>query len=137
MRPWVGSYLSVGQLEVLRDLEVVNCTADDRRRKIYFAQPDATERERVNWMDIDDAFSTPVTVSDDLADYAPTQALAELFRQQGFDGIAYRSGFGPGHDLALFDLDSTRLVNCQLYRVDSIKLKFSAADEGYSVRQRA
>ncbi|MFL6450471.1 MAG: RES domain-containing protein [Bryobacteraceae bacterium] len=54
------------------------------------------------------AFSTPVTRDGSLADYAPTQILAELFKLKGYDGIRHKSllNEGKGTNLALFDIDS-------------------------------
>jgi hypothetical protein len=80
VRPWVGALVSAAHLESTRELRLLNCTSDDHRTMIYFAEPDAPERERAVWKDIDRAFSRPVSVQDDTADYAPTQILAELFR---------------------------------------------------------
>ena len=77
------------------------------------------------WAAIDTAFSEPVTDSDDVADYAPTQILAELFRSEGYDGVAYKSAFGEnGFNVALFDLDSAKQLNGFLYKVESIEMKF-------------
>ncbi|MEX6396516.1 RES family NAD+ phosphorylase [Providencia hangzhouensis] len=61
----------------------------------------AQQKEKAVWTDIDNAFSTPVTRSDDKANYAPTQILAELFRSAGYDAIAYKSHFGDeGYNIA-------------------------------------
>ena len=85
---------------------------------------------------IDEAFARPVTPADDLADYAPTQIIAELFKVHGFDGIAYRSSLGPGHNIALFDLDAANLTNCFLWQVEAVKFKFEEAANPYFVRGR-
>ncbi len=45
-----------------------------------------------------------------------------------FDGIAYRSAFGKGHNIALFDLDAVKLVERTLYKVDNIECKFKEED---------
>ena len=66
------------------------------------------------------------TASDDRADYAATQIVAELFRQNGFDGIAYRSSSGPGHNIALFDLNAANVApDRQLVEVTDLCLKYS------------
>jgi len=72
------------------------------------------------WLDIDRAFSRPVVVGDDVADYAPTQILAEVFRQHGFDGVACRSSLGPGHNIALFDPDTAAILNCSLVSIRNV-----------------
>jgi hypothetical protein len=121
VRPWMGAYVSVAQLKILRPLVVVNCTSDDARVMIYGEhEPEAVERERACWQAIDQAFARPVDRSDHLAEYVPTQVIAEMFRRAGLDGIGYRSSLGPGHNVALFDLDAADVINCGVYEVRSI-----------------
>jgi RES domain-containing protein len=138
VRPWVGALVSVAQFKVMRPLTVVDCSVLQGR---YFEHaflnrtidelasgktypPD--ELEKIVWAAIDTAFSEPVTDSDDVADYAATQTLAELFRSEGYDGVAYKSAFGKdGYSVALFDLDSARQLNAELYKVEGVEFKFS------------
>jgi hypothetical protein len=87
------------------------------------------------WGDIDHAFSVPTTASDNAADYVPTQVLAELFREGGFDGIGYRSAYGTGHNIVLFDLTLADHVNSMLVRVKDLKLDFESEEQfGYDVK---
>ncbi|MBD9455904.1 RES family NAD+ phosphorylase [Rhizobium sp. RHZ02] len=59
------------------------------------------------------AFSTPADRSDDAAEYAPTQILAELFRSLGYDGVAYKSAFGEeGDNIAIFNIDDFEVEWC-------------------------
>ncbi len=67
------------------------------------------------WLDINTAFSQPVITSDDSADYAPTQILAELFRSAGYSAIAYKSHFDDdgdpkGYNGANFDPEAMDIV---------------------------
>ena len=125
VRPWIESFISVGQFKILRELRVINCTTDRLKSLVYFEEPSAEKREDCVWSDIDRAFARPVTPSDDVADYVPTQIIAELFKAQGFDGIAYRSSLGAGHNVALFDLDAAKLVICpHLFEAKSIRFEF-------------
>ena len=72
VRPWVGSYVSVGQFKISRKLRVVNCATERKGFILYFKQPSPKKREAAVWSDIDKAFSRPVTPTDDVADYVPT-----------------------------------------------------------------
>jgi hypothetical protein len=88
--------------------------------------PAPSEVDDIVWAAIDGAFSQPVTSTDDYADYAPTQILAELFRSEGYDGLAYKSAFGEtGYNLALFDIDSAIQINGFLHTVEKVAFKFS------------
>ena len=64
-----------------------------------------------------------------------TQVLAELFRSGGFDGIAYASSLGDGHNVALFDLDAAVLSGCGLYQVKAMDLHFEESASPYVLRR--
>jgi hypothetical protein len=139
VRPWVGALVSVAQFQVTRPLILVDCSKlHGQHFNLAFldqtfdavtgtmSAPSPEKVEKIVWAAIDDAFSEPVTDSDDVADYAATQILAELFRSEGYDGVAYKSAFGEnGFSVALFDLDSAKQLNGMLYKVKSIKFEFS------------
>jgi hypothetical protein len=94
-------------------------------------------RENTVWRHIDRAFATPVTRSDDAAEYVATQVIAELFRDQGFDGVAYKSSFGSkAFTLALFELAAAKLHSCHLYEVTKAVFKFSETANPYFVSNK-
>ena len=135
VRPWMGSLVSVGQFKTLRQLRIVNCTTDRVGFNIYLeGEPSPEAREEAVWTHIDHAFAAPVNRSDDVADYVPTQIIAELFKASEFDGVAYRSSLGHGHNIALFDLDAAKLVNCFLFEVKKITFDFAEAANPYFLR---
>jgi RES domain-containing protein len=91
---------------------MVDCTAGVRPSHGKIAVNDSFE-----WSLIDYAFSQPVTASDDRAEYAATQILAEVFRQEGYGGIVYKSSFTNKNNIALFSLDDAGCLQPALYRV--------------------
>lgn len=127
MRAGKGSLISVGSFKTRRDLRIVNCMTDDKTQIYLDHEPPSGERERSVWTAIDMAFATPLTPSDDVADYVPTQILAELFKVHGFDGVAYRSSLGPGHNIALFDLEAAELIDRSLFKVKDVLYEFESA----------
>lgn len=136
VRPWIGSEISVGQFKLLRTLNIIDCSRDRGRvdSHFYFEEPSPEEIERSVWAHIDRAFAEPMTRSDSMAGYVATQIIAELFKDAGFDGVAYKSNFGErGYNIALFDIDAADLIKCGLYRVDSMDMKFSQQDNPYFV----
>jgi len=133
VRPWVGSYVSAAQFALKRDIRVVNCTTDGHGLNLYCQEPAPEERERAVWRDLDRGFSQPVTPSDDTADYVPTQIIAECFRSNGLDGLAYRSSLGQGHNVALFDLDAASVIGCGLFEILGVKFDSAMAANPYSV----
>lgn len=132
-RPWIGSYVTVARFSVIRDLTVVDCSAmetlDGWKLDLFFGapEPEPDKREECVWGDINRAFSQPITRTDDVAEYVPTQVLAEAFRMSmfGYDGIVYGSKVGTGKSIAVFDLAAAKLASRHLFKVDAFSLKFS------------
>lgn len=133
VRPWIGSQVSVAQFKTLRNLRALNLSVEHGQSSIghlLFSDlqeepSNAARKERSVWIDIDNAFSQPVTLSDDAADYVPTQILTELFRKLGYDALIYRSQFGEkGFNVVLFDTNDADAINCAPYKVSGIEVKF-------------
>lgn len=137
VRPWLGSMVSLGHFEIQKDLVVADCSRNTEPNfSTLFETPSPAEWDNIVWSDIDRAFTTPVTRGDDTGDYVATQILVELFRDDGFDGIVYRSAFGErSTNLALFDLDCAELTGCQLHEVSSVKMNFRERDNPYWINR--
>lgn len=137
VRPWIGSYISVGQFETVKDLTLIDCfrqQGTDLLHYMIMEEPNSDEREKAVWAHIDHAFSMPVSADDPTTEYIPTQILAELFRKNGFDGVVYKSLLGEGFNVALFDIDAAKLVNCFLYNAKSVAFKFEEAGNPYFLK---
>ncbi len=133
VRPWVGSYISVAQFKLLKNVRLINCTSEDKGAMTYLKEPEPKKREIAVWRDIDKAFFRPVTSNETNADYVSTQIIAELFKNNGFDGIAYRSSLGKGHNITLFDLEVADLINCTLYEAKKVSFDFAQSSSSYSI----
>lgn len=136
VRPWIGADISVAQFQILRELKAINLSLGHGKsnsgvalRNVLYGEPASRDdKEEAVWIDIDNAFSRPVTSSDDAADYVPTQILAEFFRSEGYEAIVYKSQFGEnGFNVALFDVDDANAINCVPYEVTEIEVKFKEA----------
>jgi hypothetical protein len=134
VRPWVGASLSVAQFKLLRALKAIDLSHGHGKSSfsevgfghLLAGTPISAEiKERAVWIDIDNAFSCPVTVSDDAADYVPTQILAELFRDIGYEAVVYKSQFGEkGYNIVLFNPADADVINCAPYEVTGIDVTF-------------
>jgi hypothetical protein len=135
VRPWLGSLISVAQLEIKRDLRIIDCSIfHDRGMSIFLEQPPPPQIEKSVWGAIDRAFAEPVTRSDETAEYSATQAIAELFRSNGYDGVVYKSSFGKrGFNVALFDTKCAKLLNCSLYKARNVQIDFHEDANPYFV----
>ena len=130
IRPWLGADVSVALLRTTRELRALDLTRGhgesslppfDATEGRFVA--DAENTVRSVWTEIDNAFSRPVSPSDELAEYVPTQILAELFRTEGYDAIVYRSQLAEdGYNVVLFDPDDADVVSGTPFDVKSIKV---------------
>jgi len=143
VRPSIGSYVSVGQFKVLKELKLVDCSADQMGALSRWTTRNWTPEgiEKAVWSNINDAFSEPVERGDSSIDYVPTQILAETFKRSGFGGISYRSSYGRsdkegekrGYNVVLFDIDAADLINCGLYLIRDVSVVLSEQDNPYFV----
>ncbi len=125
LRPWFGVDFSVAEFKITRALRIADCVKTGGGFPLYMGGDDTPEyRSKAAWGFASDAFSKPVQAGDE-QQYRVTQFLAESLRQQGFDGIAYKSVCTPnGRNLALFDLGSADVYSLHLYRVKSLTHEF-------------
>lgn len=143
VRPWVGDKISLAQFRLSRDLRLVDLSKGHDQNvlshvkfNVLLGEASSTTEDNnaAVWIEIDQAFSRPVTKSDDRADYVPTQILSELFLGAGYDGLIYRSSFGEkGYNIVLFDPDDANLINCQPYEVGEINVEFKEIGNMYYV----
>jgi len=124
VRPRLGSYVSVALFTLKEDINIIDCSSDVlEKRGIYLGnEPSDSIKESHVWSDINEAYSTPIEDTDDSADYIPTQILSELFKNHGYEGIAYKSRLGAGHNLVIFDLDAVEFKRCELHQVKNISI---------------
>lgn len=135
VRPWIGSLVSVAIMRTARDLRLIDCrAAGDDGFPLHLLEREATpdEREAQVWRDVSRAFREPVLRGDDRAGYAPTQVIAELLEHEGFDGVAYGSGFGRGAtNLAIFDMSAAEQTACEIHEVKGVTLEYEEVEAPY------
>lgn len=147
VRSWIGASVSVAHFRILRTLKALDLSRGHGKSsfsEIGFkhlfgeAPADAEKKERAVWIDIDNAFSRPVTLSDDSADYVPTQILAELFRDAGYDAIVDKSQFGEkGYNVVLFDPEDADAIGGAPYEVTSIEVSAKQAGNPWATTKHA
>jgi len=143
VRPWIGSEISVAQFKIETELTVIDCSVNHSKNPLYFDlergfyEPSDEEREKSVWAHIDKAFSVPVTQNENQAHYAPTQIIAELFKTNGFDGVAYKSMLADGYNVALFNIEVAEMLNCFLYEAKKVTFEFSETANPYFIRKQS
>ena len=102
--------------------------------EFYFDEPEPEEREKAVWKQIDSAFALPVSRDDDPTAYVPTQIIAEVFKNEGYDGVAYKSALKEdGFNIALFKLDDARVTWCATFDASSLQYSFKQSGNPYWV----
>jgi hypothetical protein len=79
MKPTIGSYLTLAEFVTVSELRIVDFASERIEIADSNEGPTDDEMNSMLWEDINDAFAEPVTSTDEVADYAPTQILGELF----------------------------------------------------------
>jgi len=140
VRPWIGSKVTLAYFRTERPLRLVDCTRDMESHIFYFeGEPSAEARNTAVWADLGRALQEPVLRDDAIAEYAPTQVIGELFRSEGFDGVAYRTAFGRDADrfsVALFDLAAARQTYAELLEIRDVTFNIQDGGDSYEVRPR-
>lgn len=130
VRPWKKAEISCARFVTTRELKIIDCSVHAGKNLLFLSANTPQDIQEAIWGSIDNAFSRPVSVDEEAIEYVPTQILAELFKSQGYDGVGYKSSLrADGYNLALFDLESATMVNCQIFTVDSILFEFSESSQ--------
>jgi RES domain-containing protein len=130
VRPWHEARISLARFELTQAVVLVDCSQD--------CPDEPTNKEAWNWYFVGEAFSRPVSSADDVSDYAPTQILAEAFRQCWYDGIIYNSGLNTdGKNVALFNLSHADVKERFLYTLSDVAYSFHKQDTGEYAEEAA
>lgn len=73
-------------------------------------------------------FSQPVLNEPINAHYVPTQILSELFKDEGFDGLYFKSHLGPGINYVIFKPAYVDMTKCVLKHTKKVEYSFEEFD---------
>jgi hypothetical protein len=139
IKPTINSYLTLAEFVTVRELRIVDFASEPIEIANFDEGPNDDEMDSLTWEYINESFAEPVTSTDDVAAYAPTQILGELFKCAGYDGIRYKSKCsqfeslqprgsqehidetrsakaGGGLNVALFKIADAEFTTSRLYR---------------------
>ena len=125
MRPWVGAEISCAEFVCKRDLVVADFITNSEGASYLPKAITPDEIENTVYYHVNGAFSEPINQEDAATSYVPTQIIAEYFKNNQYDGIAYKSSLGSGYNLVFFDVDSCDAINCQIFKADRVKWDFA------------
>lgn len=120
VRPWIAQEVMVGEFKILNNLKCINVSNDKRDYSFYIETPPDVCEQQV-WADINASFSRPISPGDEQLLYIPTQYLAELLKNEGYDGIIYKSSLdNDGYNIVLFDQSNVKLIDSKIVKITSL-----------------
>ena len=128
MRPWVGESLTLATFKMKKTVKIVICQVGPENfgERLFEENSSAKKLDKYIWNDISRAFARPVNREDQEAAYLPTQIIAEAFKAEGFDGLAYRSGLERGTNVVLFNPNLAKLTHRFVYTLKKVRYDFEA-----------
>ena len=120
--PWVSAFVTVARFKLQQNIKILDLTTD-MKKPPKKGGGWRSEEERV-WFSLNNAFSEPVSPEKKVIDYIPTQYIAEVFKNNGWHGIKYKSSLSKtGCNIALFNKKLAKVDKCCLHSISNIALK--------------
>ncbi len=132
VRPSLGAILSIGKFKPNKKLKIIDFSVHQGKMKFFLKESDDIKKSEAVWTDMDNAFSVPTSNTNYNSDYVPTQIIAEFIKSLGYDGIAYKSSLGNGHNIVLFDLDMATITENDIYEVKKVDFAFESVVNQYT-----
>lgn len=128
VRPHKGDVVTIVKVKIPKNLRL----ADLRNPKKYlspFTRPDEEAEQLFKYIallqHLGEELSKPILPREAHLEYLPSQYLAELIKDSGFDGIIFKSSVGNGDNYALFRDDGVEYLETKLQKIDNLVFKFS------------
>ena len=111
LRPWKGAYLTIGEVEIKKDITIADLTLDCADDDLNLFFDDFAAMFSIQW---------PPELK---LNYLVTQYFSEHFKSVGIRGIKYKSEFNIGGDnYALFYMEDYEIV--KTYSVEAIDISY-------------
>ncbi len=131
-RPYKSSTLTVARFELFRSPKLIDTRKDSENiAELVKSGPYSSDetREKLVWGSIDWSFSRPILPREASVNYVATQRIAEVFKNNDFDGVLYRSSLAnSGYNVVLFDPEIAAPKSRELYKVENIEYKSRKVD---------
>lgn len=127
VRAWKGAAVAIAKMRTCRQLLIVNLLEFKFPESPFF-------EEDIRWkiqlaglfQRFVDELSRPVIPHEQERLYLPSQHLCNLFKENGYDGVAFPSAMGKGDNVVLFDPLGAEPLEVTYYRVEEIDFQFDA-----------
>lgn len=102
-RPWIGARVTVVKIHAKEPLKIIDLSSKEFLSSPFLAEnlsQTIQAQELLNHLAYE--LSKPINPSDSDIEYIPTQYLAELIKNLGYDGLKYKSSLGSGMNYVFF-----------------------------------
>lgn len=127
VRPWIGVPITVAKFELTETVMVINFSSFHERSILDYLDEDVeSSLNRLSFfLYLGEELSTPTSLEDSYLDYLPTQYLAEVIKNQGYQGIIYDSSLGNAQNIVLFNQDCVEVESTELHVITHINYGFN------------
>lgn len=127
-RPARGNLVSAAAIHAIRDLRLVDLHAPMRLSNPFTDEVPEYELEMEHLLTaFAEELARPLRRTDDHKEYRPSQTLARLIRERGYDGIRYPSAMKPGgSNVVIFNPKMTETGSSRLVAILDISIVYDA-----------
>lgn len=125
IRPHPSDYVAVSKVSVNDKLKLGNFYNPRAWVSPFlFESPEEVSHASVTLNFMEDIFSNPVLPQKGILRYLPTQYLSEAMKNEGYDGIVYKSSVSQGYNLTIFNPANATISNPSFYHIKEVSYKY-------------
>ena len=126
VRAWRGAAVAIARVKIIRRLEIINLLDLEFPESPFFEEHFEWKIELAGLFHrFAEELSRPVIPGEEERLYIPSQHLCDLFQASRYDGVAYPSAMGTGHNLVLFNPSDAEPLNVTYYRIQGVTYDFN------------
>ncbi|MBT3879405.1 MAG: RES family NAD+ phosphorylase [Candidatus Scalindua sp.] len=126
IRPHKGEYVSIAKFVVINDLKLVDLRNPRKTISPFSLSEDGLSQlysDMEYLCSLGEELSKPVVPRHARLEYLPSQYLCELIKNNGFDGVVYKSSVGSGDNYAIFNDEKLNGIDVEQYEVSETRIE--------------
>jgi len=119
IRPSLSDKITVGKFKPIKSLEIIDLRNPKIESPFFYGDNLEFLFVYLEYLrNLGSEISKPVDKKDPELEYLPLQYLCEFIKNEGYDGVAYKSSVGEGYNLAIFNDRKLKCTRTTLYEVN-------------------
>jgi len=126
VRPYINDYITIGNFKVKNELSIIDLSNPIIDSPFKYGDKLKYFIGHIAFLKmLGYELSKTINPTNADLDYIPLQFLCEFIKNDGFDGVKYKSSMGNGYNLALFTDIKVVCYSTELYLIDNVdKIQF-------------